>query len=660
MCGITGLINPAKAPLSELKLNSFDSVKVLSEDLLSLLNHRGPDEMGVAYFKNSFIANARLSIVDLAHGVQPISNQDDTVWIVYNGEIYDIEIHRKNLINKGYKFKTSSDTEVVLNLYIEHGPKVVNYLNGEYAFCIFDLKKNEYFICRDFWGTKPLYVVKLPNAAWLFSSEIKPLIWATKSADISLNAFSQTVESWSIIPPETSFDNILQIPPATGWLINSNGEIQVHTQKIQDYHEDPDAQDDVYNLIESAVKKRLVADVEVGTYMSGGLDSSIVTYFAKKYSSNLKTFSITFQDKQFDESTHQAVLKNFFHTDHYSLNITTNDLAENFIPAVIASESIVFRSAFVPMFMLSKLVKDQNLKVVLTGEGADELFGGYDIYREAIFLENWAANNNDSEASNYIRKLYHYLPDFNENNIKFLTAFYKSQTSHINQTFGSHISRWKSGSQVLLRLIDNSVASKIIENINSLDSSIKEMNVIDQCRMLEIRTLLHGYLLSIQGDRMASANSIEVRIPFLDMNLAKYALSNPVKSFIHDFQEKANLYKAFSGKLPPEITSKKKQPYLSPDLEIFFSSEITNQNWRDYLSENTFQKISFLDRKKTLDFIKNIENGFQLGRLSRRDNTAFFALVSSLILAEEMPRIVANPELARMKIKRSFHMEHVS
>lgn len=636
MCGIAGLILPAGVAFSDAGLKAGRSMDELSMGMLSLMRHRGPDGAGRITGRAGFAGNVRLSIVDLVGGAQPITNEDGTIWIVYNGEIYDVADHRRWLVGRGHRFATLTDTEVLVHLYEEYGEAFVSRINGEFAFALYDGGKQQWLLARDPFGVRPLHFRVLKSKAMLFASEIKPLLWAAGDSSVYVNpqALAQTLQGWAVIPPETSVKGVYQLPPGTCMLVDRGGRC---TQK--EYFDLPPPQslpapEHVRALVGQAVQRRLVADVPIGIYLSGGLDSSIVALESLAGSRHpTHSFSIRFEDDQFDEGAEQEVVQKQLGTQHHVVHVGNAEIREHFIDAVLSAESIVFRSAFVPMFLLSREAHRSGIRTVLTGEGADELFGGYDIFRELKLLRYWAKQPESQRRPALLSRLYPYLPQFQGANVQKLVPFYRSLLGQHPTRFYGHEGRWRNYFGVT-RLLRETVAAPypaVLVDFQRFENA----DIWESCRQAEMLTLLHGYLLSTQGDRMAAVHSVETRLPFLDQDVARLALSVPLAKHISGLREKILLHRAYDAHLPERIARKRKTPFLAPDAEIFINS--ADQGWRDYLSGPALRQHPLIDAKAAQGMLDGLTG--QITRkqaVSRRDNTAFFSLLSARILEEHL------------------------
>lgn len=636
MCGIAGLILPAGVGFSDAGLKSRLGLDELSMGMLSLMRHRGPDGAGRILGGAGFAGNVRLSIVDLAGGAQPIANEDGTIWIVYNGEIYDVADHRLWLEERGHRFATRTDTEVLVHLYEELGDAFVSRINGEYAFALYDGREQKWLLARDPFGVRPLYYRAFRSEALLFASEIKPLLWAAgdSSVYVSPQALAQTLQGWAVVPPETSVKGVYQLPPGTCMSVDRNGR---RTQR--DFFDLPSPQslpapEHVRALVGRAVQRRLVADVPIGIYLSGGLDSSIVALESLAGSRHpTHSFSIRFEDDQFDEGAEQDVVQKQLGTQHHVVHVGNAEIRKHFTDAVLSAESVVFRSAFVPMFLLSQEVHRSGIRTVLTGEGADELFGGYDIFRELKLLRYWARQPESKRRPKLLSRLYPYLPQFQGANVEKLVPFYRSLLGQHPTRFYGHEGRWRNYVGVT-RLLRESVAAPIPTALAAFQR-FENADIWESCRQAEMLTLLHGYLLSTQGDRMAAAHSVETRLPFLDQDVARLALSVPLAKHISGLREKSLLHRAYDAHLPERIARKRKTPFLAPDAEIFINC--ADQSWRDYLSGPAMHQHPLIDARAAQGMLDGLSG--QIARkqaVSRRDNTAFFSLLSARILEEHL------------------------
>ena len=386
MCGVAGIIDYRG------KTNTVTAVGTM----LRSFSHRGPDESGVYHSPTATIGNVRLSIIDLQTGQQPLSDISGRYWIVFNGEIFNYIELREELEKKDVRLKTRSDTEVLVNLYALYGKSCLSMLNGQFAFAIWDKKKEDLFIARDRVGIRPLFYT-ISNSVFYFASEIKALFRNPEiTRELDPQSLSQIYTFWTALTPGTAFKDIFELSPGHFMTFGRNG---LMTEKFWELNIGPkradlslpEALEQFNELFTSAVRIRLRADVEVAAYLSGGLDSTTtVAYIRDIEPGVLNTFSIGFEDKDFDESRYQEEAVRYLNTNHQSITCSSKEIAESFPKVVWHSETPLTRTAPTPMLILSKLVRDNNIKVVITGEGSDEILAGYDIFREAVIRQFWA------------------------------------------------------------------------------------------------------------------------------------------------------------------------------------------------------------------------------------------------------------------------------
>ncbi|HET7733720.1 MAG TPA: asparagine synthase (glutamine-hydrolyzing), partial [Paludibacter sp.] len=530
MCGIAGFYS---------KKEKDEAVSILRH-MLTRIKYRGPDQSGIYVSKDIGLGSVRLSIIDLQTGGMPLSNEDETLWIVFNGEIFNYIELKSVLLEKGHHFKTTSDTEVILHLYEEYGSECLNMLNGQFAIAIWNTKTKELFLARDRVGIRPLFYSKT-NEGVVFASEIKAILeYPRIMARISAKGLSQVFTFWTTISPNTIFQDIYEVPPGHYITVNESG---VHQGK---YWELPVCKQDEYrnislneaieefsDLFSDAVRIRMRADVPIGAYLSGGIDSSITTSYIKNIiPDNLRTFSIGFTDDEFDETFYQDLAVDYFKTEHARIICSSEDIAEKFPAVVWHSETPLLRTAPTPMHLLSGLVRSQNVKVVITGEGADELLGGYNIFKEAIIREFWAKDPKSKYRPLLLKKLYPYLPHMKVANGAALKMFFGYKLEETDSPVYSHLLRWNNTSRIknyLSEDLQKEIADydPVDELAAKLEDKFKGVDLLSRAQWLEVSLFMSGYLLSSQGDRMAMANSVEGRYPFLDYRLMEFCMKLP-------------------------------------------------------------------------------------------------------------------------------------
>ncbi|NQZ09321.1 MAG: asparagine synthase (glutamine-hydrolyzing) [Algicola sp.] len=624
MCGIAGFYH------SSLPSEKFpETIK----SMLGHIIHRGPDEAGYYIDDHIAMGTVRLSIIDLKSGQQPISDQTQRYWICYNGEVYNYKELRAELESHGVVFQTSSDTEVVLQSWVYWGEACLTKLNGAYGFAIYDREEHTLYLIRDRYGKRTLFYT-VQNGELLFASEMKAFLGHENfSFSMDSTQLSSVLALWTPLPDQSGYQNVKQLPMSE-YLVVKGDTIEKRTYEALDFHAaapvetKADALDRVREVMHDSVKLRMRSDVEVGVYLSGGLDSSIITSLVTEQSPHqVHSFSVEFESKEFDESTEQQEAADFFGTKHSKIRISNQDIVDNFPKAVFHGEIPCFRTAFVPMYLLSKVVQDEGIKVCLTGEGADEAFLGYNIFKETLLRSSW----NDISMAERKQKLggmYPYLKHFSEENLPKLMGLYDRSSVESMPGLFSHEMRFQNG-RFSARLMKQ--AQDPFEQITAMiarDPHYAGLSAVQKAQWLEFKTLLSGYLLSTQGDRMSMAHSIENRCPFLDPNVI--ALSNAVNlKFDDGFDEKHLLKQAFKNKVPHSIFSKKKQPYRAPDSSAFIHYK------PDYLelllSDNELSKVEILNTKFARAFLNKIMNA-NPEDISSKENQTFIFLVSMALL----------------------------
>ncbi len=579
MCGIAGF----KILESDKSLSSEKATNILKR-MIWPLKHRGPDGFGFFFERNTGLAHARLSIIDIEGGWQPISNEDDTLWVIFNGEIFNYIELRKELEQKGHIFSTSSDTEVILHLYEEKGLDFPSFLNGQFAIALFDTQKDRLILARDRFGIRPIYYT-IANGCLYFASEVKAIFNGDPEIPRQLDPDSiwRIFTYWSVFGEHSPFEGIRQLEQGHILIIETDKPVKITKYwtiplgKELDGRNEDELCEDLKQLLIDSVRIRLRADVPVGAYLSGGLDSSIITNIIHRYTdSPLKTFSVTFSDRVYDESQEQELLAKHLGTQHNYISCTYEKIAESFPMALWHCESPILRTAPVPLLILSGLVKENDYKVVLTGEGADEIFGGYDIFKETK-IRRFVAKNPDSPCRPLLfKRLYPYLALSPSKSASLAKRFFDTEAD-IHQLFYSHLPRWKTTSS-LSQFFSKEFIKEIPSPGTDLEEKFKEelskLDWFSRAQFLEIVILLSNYLLSSQGDRMAMANSIEGRFPYLDHRVADFAARLPAEMKMKVLDEKYILRKLFSKELPKDITKRKKQPYMAPDILSFFGGKI--------------------------------------------------------------------------------------
>ncbi len=631
MCGIAGIFNLSSNPPPQ---------RQTLETMIRTLHHRGPDGYGFFHNEKVGLAHARLSIIDLEGGWQPIYNEDKTVSIVFNGEIFNYPELRRELISRGHHFYTHSDTEIIVHLYEEKGKDCLDELNGQFALAIYDERKKSLFLARDRMGIRPLFYT-IHGGRLYFGSEVKAIFAADPDLPRAINTgvLQEIFTFWSPAANETIFSSVRQLGPGCRLCINADGgmteeqywEIPFHPDAISAKNETILAEE-LRELLIDAVRLRLRADVPVGAYLSGGLDSSAITSLIRNYTSNdLKTFSVTFTDRVYDEQPQQQLMADYLHTDHHEINCDYNSIAAAFPEVIRHTEIPILRTAPTPLYLLSSLVHDHHYKVVLTGEGADEILGGYDLFKEAKVRAFIAKNPNSAMRAMLLKRLYPYLALSPAKSTEYARKFFDTDAT-LDDPFYAHRPRWKTTSGIQRFLVDDIVNQPGPTPMQKLEDQwvdkLKGLDYFSRAQFLESRLLMGNYLLSSQGDRMIMAHSVEGRFPFLDHRVVAFACTIPPRLRMKALNEKNILKKAMADLLPPDIVRRKKQPYMAPDILSFFGNH--EADYLDYYLSASRIKDAGLFKPEAVAALlrkcrKKVRQGF-------RENMALVGILSAQIL----------------------------
>jgi asparagine synthase (glutamine-hydrolysing) len=629
MCGIAGQINLSRD--SEISMD-------LLEKMIVSIRHRGPDGFGFYRDRKTGLAHARLSIIDIEGGAQPMHNEDKNFWIVFNGEIFNYLELRDTLEKRGHRFYTRSDTEVILHLYEDHGPECLKFLNGQFAFAIWNRKEETLFVARDRVGIRPFFYTE-HNGSLFFASEIKAL-FANSELKRELDPFAldQVFTFWMTLPPRTSFVGVFELPAGHHMTVKK-GRIHIEKYWEPDFtpaghiHSEERYSEELRELLIDATRLQLRADVPVGAYLSGGIDSSVITALINNFTDTpLRTFSVTFESSEFDESSYQKEMIDRLETDHSDIRCSHSDIGSVFPDVIWHTEKPVVRTAPAPLFMLSGLVRDSGYKVVLTGEGSDEILAGYDIFKE-VKVRRFLERQPDSRLRPLIlRRLYPYLAHSPVKSVPYAEAFFRSDCSMYPEECYSHIPRWNTTSKIKTFFSDRMKESlndyNTSDELSPLLSGAGGIDDISLAQYVEIKTLLSGYLLSSQGDRVAMAHSIEGRFPFLDHRVIEYCCKLPPTIRMSVLTEKYILKKSMKDLIPRSILERPKQPYRAPDSQSFFLG-----NPPDYvealLSDDYLAKTGYFNIPAVSALVRKCRRNPVLGF---KDNMAAVGIISTLLL----------------------------
>ena len=622
MCGIAGV---ARREARGVSVDALDR-------MIAALRHRGPDGSGHYADDRVGLAHVRLSIIDVAGGAQPLANEDGTVLVVYNGEVYNYVELRAELEAAGHRFHTRSDTEVLVHGYEQWGSAMLGRLNGQFAFAIYDRRSGTVFLARDRFGVRPLFYSTM-RGDLCFASEVKALI-ASGEVDAAVDpvGLDQVFTFWAARPPRTVFKDVQSLEPGC-FAVWRDGKL-IHGRFYElDFAETRDEPHGTIarldDLMHSSVALRLRSDVPVGGYLSGGLDSSITCALAAHGSPfALRTFSITFDDPRLDERAFQLLAAERLRSEHRVQAIGPDDVAAVFPDVVRHAETPVVRTAPAPMYRLARLTRDSGIKVVLTGEGSDELFLGYDLFKETALRLFCLRQPQSRMRPRLFERLYPYL-DAQGRRGDFWQRSFLDAGSPEDPLF-SHLPRFLLTARIKdFYSADFRAAVREVDPLEELRASLparfQDWSPLNRAAYLEMVTLLSPYLLSTQGDRMSLAHGVEARYPFLDHRVFELASALPTRSKLQGLREKAVLRRWAKDVVPAEIQQRAKQPYRAPDVPAFFHPE-PSESVRDLLDEESIGQVGVFDPKAVAGLVRRCRAGTATGF---RESQALVAVLST-------------------------------
>jgi asparagine synthase (glutamine-hydrolysing) len=654
MCGIVGVLGYGVAPPSLEQLGA----------MASALDHRGPDEQGLFRDATCGLGHARLSIIDLASGQQPMVGGgpsddgagEDTCVLTYNGEVYNYRELREELVALGYRFRTQSDTEVVLQAWRAWGVAALTRFNGQFAFALWDRRARTLVLARDRFGVRPLHVCEHAGRVW-FASEVKAIFAADAAIPRELDpaGLAETFTFWTTVAPRTVFRGVEELRPGHVRIYTPAGRTETCYWRPR-YPIDgegefrgtiEEASEELHARLAHATSLRMLrADVDVGSYLSGGLDSSLVAALARRaIGGRLRTFSLRFTDAEYDETGFQREMVARLGSEHAEILVSRGDIAAAFPETIRHVERPILRTAPTPLLLLARLVRDRGIKVVVTGEGADEMLAGYDLFREARVRRFWARQPHSKTRPLLLDKLYPYLARSSPRTRAMAREFFGKGLDGAHAPEFAHLPRWRSA-QALQRLFSPSLRAAIADSgdpvaalLATLPAELPRWNPLARDQYLEVRTLMSGYLLSAQGDRVAMASSVEARFPFLDPDVVEFADALPADYKLRVLDEKHVLKRAAAGLVPPSITQRSKQPYRAPDGLSFVPAPSARGeealDWvREALDPRALAACGVFDAgavshlwAKTL-----AASGAEASQLSNADNMALVGVLSTQLL----------------------------
>ncbi|RSL17380.1 asparagine synthase (glutamine-hydrolysing) [Edaphobacter aggregans] len=605
MCGICG-----KFAFGPNETVSPELVRAMA----ATIRHRGPDDEGYYVSGPVGLGFRRLSIIDLQSGHQPLSNEDGSIWIVFNGEIYNYQELRSLLLSKGHVFKTKTDTEVIIHLYEEYGPDCLKELRGMFAFAIWDGNAKTLFLARDRVGIKPLYYC-LDDSCLVFASEIKAIL-ADPSIDrqIAPELIDRFLTFLYVPGEETLLNGISKLAPGHYLLVNDGKAIirQYWDLRFREPLEAVSAQDaeaGLRDLLIETVGLHMIADVPVGILLSGGIDSTgILSLAVNATDKKISTFTVGFSGNEIaDERPFARLVADKFGTQHYDMTISADDFAA-FLPRYIwHMEEPVCEPPAIALYYVSKLAK-KYVTVLLSGEGGDEAFAGYSNYRNLVWLERLKANGswlNSIFAKGFSladsllgsRRLSEYGPLMKEH----FPDYYYSRTSNPNRFTGNGLGKVYSSD--FAEAIDREHS---LEPVRRLQNHVRDHNTLDAMLYIDTKTWLPDDLL-IKADKMTMANSIELRVPLLDHRVLEFAASLPPSLKLKGHNTKYILKQALSQKIPNEIRNRKKAGFPVP-YESWLRNDLKDVIW-DVLTDSKTISRGYFRKAAIESLLKANSNG---------------------------------------------------
>lgn len=610
MCGIAGLVSLDGT-------ESGEALGPVAQAMADRIAHRGPDAEGLWLGSRIALSHRRLSIIDLQTGDQPMQTPDGDLVVTFNGEIFNYIELREQLQARGHVFTTTSDTEVILHLYREFGREFPALLNGQFAIGLWDKRQQCLILVRDRVGICPLFYASTRNR-FAFASEIKALQPALpQKLSLSARGLDQVFTGWCCVGQDTPFEGVSQLEPGMMLVLDSDGRQTLSRYwnlefplRPEDFDTRPEEVlvEELHELLVDAIRLRLRADVPVGAYLSGGLDSSVLVALIKSSPDvRLQSFSLEFDNRALDETTFQKQVVDHLGLDHAGTRVSVPEITADLEKTVWHTESPILRTAPSPMGKLSKLVHDSDYKVVLTGEGADEILGGYDIFKEEKVRQFWARQPDSRLRPRLLLRLYPYLNLPDNKDAQYLKRFFGIGLDSPELLWHAQQPRWQTTARARMFYSEEfrtRLADDYTDHIAALfPPEAGQWHWFNRAQYLEMKTLMAGYLLSSQGDRMLARNAVEGRFPYLDHRLIAFANRLHPRVKMKVLNEKYLLKKMATAYLPASISTRFKQPYRAPDVALG-GDRILNQGLLDYLTPGNISQAGVFEPKKVAMLLK--------------------------------------------------------
>lgn len=635
MCGIAAIFS-RQAPIAPATI----------ERATRSLYHRGPDGQRHWISDDGRVAlgHARLSIIDLATGDQPIASEDERTRIIVNGEFYDFEAIQQELERGGHRLRTRSDSEIALHLYEDIGLQCVHRLRGEFAMVLWDERNRTMVAVRDRFGIKPLFYA-WHDAALYLASEVKALFAAGVPARWDADSVSHSVE-YGGHQTRTLYDGVCQVPPGH-YLIATDRHIQLHQYWDFNYPAAGDVRqrpaDDYVaefrHALEEAVRLRLRADVPVGCYLSGGLDScAVIGLAARHHPDPIRAFTLTFDRPDYDEEREAREMATRVGAEFHPIPIGQDDLADHLADAVYQAEAFCLNAHGVAKFLLSRAVRDAGYKVVITGEGSDEILGGYAHFRRDMLMYN-----REGQEPAALAAMLQQLADLNPVSRGLLLPHGASKPlDHVKRRLG-FVPSWLETFSARAAKMDALFSTDFLRRAGSRESYGPLLNELDvrgqlggrdpvhQSLYLWSKTMLPSYILTTLGDRMEMAHSIEGRVPFLDHHVVEVIRSQPVNQKINGMTEKYVLREAVRDVVTDTVYRRQKHPFLSPPATLNPTGKL-NAMVQDTLRGPMLGSLPFFDQKKVIDLLDRLDTMDEGSRVA--NDQVLMIVVSACILQE--------------------------
>lgn len=636
MCGLAGWFGtrePGNDPEETLR------------GMTAQIRHRGPDSAGGYISNRGALGAVRLAIRDREHGDQPFADPSARYRIAFNGEIYnDVEL-RDRLTAKGHKFRTACDTEVVLAAWMEWGADAFPLFEGGFALAIIDRESSRLILARDRFGKRPLHWTQF-DGGWLFASEAKSFLaypgWSFQWSEESLAGLFRF---WATPPDRTVFKGVHQLPPGFCLQIDSGGVSPAQFGRMDFCDSSLEGDDfnsakrETRSKISHAVRRRLRSDRKIGVALSGGLDSSIVLHEALTAGAEVSVFALAFEDPRFDESAAQDKVAKSFGVKVHRRTVSDREIAGALPSAVEHAESPLIRTACAPMMLLAESMQEHGMSVSLSGEGSDELFLGYDLFKEVMMEAGLIA---DSAPI--------YQLNSNPQDDRMLSAFLGQRDNSIPTEFATHRTRLRN-SAFGLRALSTAASSWSDWQRWYREQEPAMESPIERARQLEMRSLMTGHLLSLQGDRMAMAHGIEHRTPFLDRSVVEWAHRLPPEWCVdRRGREKLILREAYRNALPAPVVDREKRPYLSPVASVIRSQPEYLELLRSEqeLKHSPVLNVDFCQR-----LVNKVLNKSPERTSEREERTLVFALSTALLERGMMKRSM-DPTDFKLEVERDL------